>query len=112
MTRRSLVLTLSAAMALALGLITDTALADKEKYEHSERDHDDVWSAREEGMILPLSEVLEIVRLQIGGEIIETEFDYKQGRPVYEFKYVDGNGLVRELYVNAHTGTILKDKLD
>ena len=44
--------------------------------------------------------------------IIETEFEYEDGVPVYEFKYIDRSGRVRELYVDARTGAILKDEAD
>lgn len=110
MTRRSFVAALLASAALALGLVADVARADKERRGRSQRDHDDALSAREGGVVLPLPQVLGIVGPQIDGEIIETEFEYEHGRPVYEFKYVDRNGRVRELYVDARTGNILKDK--
>ena len=56
--------------------------------------------------------MLTLIGPKISGEIIETEFDYEDGQPVYEFKYVDRNGRVRELYVDARSGDILKDKPD
>lgn len=112
MTRRYLITALLASAALAAGVVTDMARADKKKKARSDRDHDDVWSAREGGSILPLPEVLAAVGPRINGKIIETEFEYEDGRPVYEFKYVDQNGRLRELYVDARTGVILKDKPD
>lgn len=56
--------------------------------------------------------MLGLIGPKINGEIIETEFEYDQGRPVYEFKYVDKKGRVQELYVDARTGILLKDKPD
>ena len=112
MTRRSFVAALLASGALATGLVTDVARADKKRNGRGEWDHDDAWSARQGGSILPLPEVLAMVRPQIDGKIIEMEFEYEYGRPVYEFKYVNGNGRVRELYVDARTGAIVKDKPD
>ena len=112
MTRRSLITALLAFAPLAVWFVTDVARADKKRKGSSERDHNDAWSAREGGATLPLPEVLGIIGPQINGEIIETEFEYEHGRPIYEFKYVDRNGRVRELYVDARTGVILKDKPD
>lgn len=112
MSRRSILALLEVSAALALGLAADASRADSEKKGTGRRDHDDVLGARERGGVLPLGEVLTIVRARIDGEIIETEFEIKHGRPVYEFKYVDRQGRVRELYVDARSGTVLKDKPD
>ena len=102
---------LAAGMAGAV-LVTEVAGADKNRKGRIERDHDDVWSARRDETILALPQVLAMVGSKIDGEIIETEFEVEHGRPVYEFKYVDGKGRVRELYVDARTGAILQDKPD
>ena len=112
MTRRSFVAALLASAALAAGLVTDVARADKKRKGRGERDHDDAWSALQGGLILPLPKVLETIDPQIDGKIIETEFEYENGRPVYEFKYVDRNGRVRELYVDARTAVIVKGNPD
>lgn len=113
MTRRALIAGLLTATALAGGLATQAAWADKKKKRRrAGGDHDDALSAREDGSILSLSEVLAVVEPQIEGDIIETEFEYEDGLPTYEFKYVDRNGRVREVYVDARTGTILSDEPD
>ena len=90
----------------------DVLHADKKRKGRRKGNHDDAWVARESGSILPLPEVLALVDPQIDGEIIKTEFEYEHGRPVYEFKYVDANGRVRELYADARTGVIIEDKPD
>ena len=74
--------------------------------------HEDVLRFRKKKDILPFSEILKAVRPQIQGEIIETEFEYEDGRPVYEFKYIDPSGRVIEMYVDAKTGKILKKEYD
>lgn len=56
--------------------------------------------------------ILEMVNAKISGEIIETEFEYEDGIPVYELKYISKKGRVREMYVDARTGEIIEDKLD
>jgi uncharacterized membrane protein YkoI len=117
MTRRSFITALLATAAVSAGLFTQQARADKKRRRRGRRDrererpdHDTAWSARVDGSILALPEVLALVRPQIDGEIIEIKFDTEHGGPVYEFKYVDRGGRVRELYADARTGVILKDK--
>jgi uncharacterized membrane protein YkoI len=114
MDRRQLVGALLALSTLAAAPLVQDAFADEKKgwRRNRDRDHDDAWRARQGGAILPLAKVLAMVRPKIRGEIIETEFEYEHGRPVYEFKYVDRRGRVRELYVDARTGAILKDEPD
>lgn len=110
-TRRLLVgATLSTALLTAMPVF-NWALADK-KRKGRDDDHDQAFRARQGGVVLPLAEVLAMVRSKIDGEIIETEFEYEHGIPVYEFKYVNRQGQVRELYADARNGAVLKDKPD
>ncbi|MCF6320271.1 MAG: PepSY domain-containing protein [Rhizobiaceae bacterium] len=74
--------------------------------------HGRIYEQQKSKGILPLEVILEIMRDKIKGEIIETEFEYEDGIPVYEFKYISKRGRVREMYVDAKTGVIIKDKLD
>ncbi|VAW15962.1 hypothetical protein MNBD_ALPHA09-1985 [hydrothermal vent metagenome] len=112
MSRRTLVTALLATAVMAGGFALDAALADKKKYDRNKRQQDDAWKARQDGSTLSLTEVLALVGPQIKGEIIEIEFDYEDGRAVYEFKYVDLTGRVREVYVDAQSGDILSDEPD
>ncbi len=74
--------------------------------------HEEVFQSRKAKDILPFSDILKAVRPHIQGEIIETEFEIEDGRPVYEFKYIDPSGRVIEIYVDAKTGKILKKEFD
>lgn len=74
--------------------------------------HEEVLKQRESDGILPFDVVLSAIRPLIKGEIIEVEFEMEDGVPAYEFKYIDPSGHVREMYVNARTGKIIKDKKD
>ena len=112
MTRRSFIAALLAGAAVSAGLFSHIARADKKGKRGEKPDHEDAWSARKEGSILALPEVLGIISPKIDGEIIEIELDTEHERPVYEFKYVDKGGRVRELYADARTGVILTDKPD
>jgi len=64
------------------------------------------------GKVLPLKEVRRRIAHRIRGRIIEIEFEYEDGRPVYEFKYIMPSGRVRELYVDARTGRVIKEEDD
>ncbi|WP_431302613.1 PepSY domain-containing protein [Sediminicoccus sp. BL-A-41-H5] len=61
-----------------------------------------------EGRILPLSEILALLRPQLGGEVIGVELDEEDGRFVYEIKVLTRGGRRREFEVDAATGRILK----
>jgi uncharacterized membrane protein YkoI len=97
----------AALLAMAMN-DTDHASADERRGE----DHDAALQALKSGKTLPLAEVLALIRAKIDGEIIETDFEYDRGAPVYEFKYVNSRGQVREAYVDARTGRILRDTPD
>lgn len=112
LTRRQLVTATLAAALFAAAPVRDWAFADKKRKGRGDDDHDEAFRARQGGAVLPLAEVLAMVRPKIDGEIIETEFEYQRGIPVYEFKYVNSQGQVRELYADARNGAVLKDKPD
>jgi uncharacterized membrane protein YkoI len=78
----------------------------------ADSDHERARQALERGEVLPLAEILERVRSQAPGEVIETEFDREGGRWVYELKLIDPQGRVVELEVDAVDGRILRSELD
>ena len=98
------------AAAVLLSWPQDRARSDEDRYRSGESRHDDVYRHRSSRDILPFKDILRRVRPHIDGEIIETEFEFEDGMPVYEFKYIDGSGRVMELYVDARDGRILKKR--
>jgi len=60
--------------------------------------------------ILPLGEIKRIVEKKTNSEIIKVELEREKRRWVYEFKIVDRQGRLREVYVDASNGTIIKSK--
>ena len=74
--------------------------------------HEDVLEHRRAKDILPFEDILKIILPQVSGEIIETEFEFDDGIPIYEVKYINPSGHVMEMYVDARTGRILRDKRD
>lgn len=68
-------------------------------------DHDRARSALERGQILPLSDILTIARDRIGdGRLIEVEFEYHEGRYIYELEMITPDGRMIELELDAATG--------
>jgi uncharacterized membrane protein YkoI len=74
------------------------------------RDHDTVRHAVERGEVRPLAEILERVRARLPGEIVGVEIERKQGRWLYEFRTVDRNGRLYEVYVDGTSGAIERVK--
>lgn len=101
-------LTLSVvALAFAVTVLTSDAEARRGRKGHG--DHDDAQRYYETGRTLPLERILEIARGAVGGgEVVDVEFEIKNGRPVCEVKIIDKSGRMREVYVEAETGQVLK----
>jgi len=110
---------LAFAAALLLGLaplaLSRAARADDEcrveEYE-DQYDHERARRALECGEVMPLADVLAAVRPYITGKIIETEFTREEGVWVYEMKYIDRQGRLIEVDVDARTGRIMKTEGD
>ena len=61
--------------------------------------------SREEA--LPMAQLLDQIQKRIPGEVVGVEFEREHGRWVYEFKIVDDEGRLLEVYVDAKTGEVL-----
>lgn len=72
--------------------------------------HDAVRQAVERGEIRALADILTIVRGKLPGEVNGVEIERKNGRWLYEFRVVDGNGRLFEVYVDAKSGEIERIK--
>jgi uncharacterized membrane protein YkoI len=94
--------------AMPLGGVT-VAVADDEQ-----RDHDLARKALLEGRIRPLTEITEVVRSKVPGEIlaVQIDIDDQKHRFVYEFDIITPEGKLREVDVDAATATILKIEED
>lgn len=99
------------AVALTLWPV-DPAVSDKKRYRSNAKPHEDVYKYRRSGKILPFKDILKFARPHIKGEVIKTEFEYEDGIPAYEFKYIDRRGRVMELYIDARNGKVLKNEVD
>jgi uncharacterized membrane protein YkoI len=61
-----------------------------------------------EGRIKPLSEILDAVKRQAPGEMIEVELELDDAGYVYELKLLRPDGKVQEVEADAASGNILK----
>lgn len=98
------------AVAAAAILLFDSAETPARADDVSEQER--VFQRRQSEEILSFKDILQAVRPLIEGEIIEAEFEVDHDIPVYEFKYIDQAGHVREMYVDARTGRVLKEEFD
>ena len=71
-------------------------------------DHERAREALERGDILPLTEILETIRLTYPGHVLETEFEREDGGYRYELELLDDDGYILEIEVDATTGDILE----
>jgi uncharacterized membrane protein YkoI len=69
-------------------------------------DHDKALQAVKSGEIRPLAEILSIVQDKLPGEVVRTKLEQKEKVWVYEFRVVDREGQVFEVYVDARSGEI------
>lgn len=67
---------------------------------------------RRQGALLPLADIMEQVLERFPGRILETEFENKDGRTIYEFYILQKDGNVREVKVDARSGRILTVETD
>ncbi len=97
-------------MALALAAFAgmSVVVADSD----SELDHERARGAYERGEVRSLSEIMDQVRAQVDGEIVEAEFEREHGRWIYELKIIERSGRLLELYVDAETAEIIKVEED
>ncbi|MGY4535090.1 putative membrane protein YkoI [Pseudomonas sp. TE3786] len=76
-------------------------------------DQDEVLHLRQQGLILPLEQLLQpaLVR-HPGAKLLEAELEEEDDVLVYEIELLTTDGVVRELEIDVRDGRILKDKED
>jgi len=63
--------------------------------------------AQQPSGLLSRDEILQRVKAQHPGEVVEAELERKHGRYVYEIEVVDDNGVKTELKYDAKTGELI-----
>ena len=64
------------------------------------------------GEILSLEVILKNVRQILPGKVLEVELEKEDEQIVYEIEILDGNGVIKEIYIDAKTGKLLLTKED
>jgi uncharacterized membrane protein YkoI len=82
-------------------------LADERRHRKPPRDHTAVREALQRGEVLPLVKILAIANKEVPGDVIEVELEDEGEALVYEIKILTSTGRVREVEIDARTGTVL-----
>ncbi len=61
---------------------------------------------------ITLVEAVEKALTNMKGRAVEAELEKEHGKTVYEIKIIDESGTTREIYVDAHSGNIVKIEKD
>ncbi len=78
----------------------------------ADEDYVEAGHLLDSGEILPLETILEKVRRQFPGRILDIELEKEDQKIVYEIEILGSNGVVKEIYVNAKSGDFLSVKED
>ncbi len=73
-------------------------------------DHMEARRLKEAGDILPLQTILDGLRDDYPGKVLEVELEHKHHRVYYEVEILDDQGVVREVLVDARSGEIIRAK--
>ncbi|MBZ9784872.1 PepSY domain-containing protein [Pseudomonas sp. REP124] len=96
----------STRLALVLLAVCSVAMA-------RDLDQDEALRLRQQGVILPLEQVLDqALERYPGAKLLEVELEEKHHVYIYEVELLTTEGVVREIDVEAATGRLLKDKED
>lgn len=74
-------------------------------------DHDRARAAAQAGKILPLPKVLDSIRPNYPGEVLDIDLEQSGERWFYEIKLLQAGGQLRKLIVDASTGAVLLDRV-
>lgn len=96
---------LGVVLCLAIALALPSSFADDRK---EQREQDAIREALQRGEVLPLVRILALAQKAVPGDVIEVELERKRGALVYEIKVLTSNGRVREIKLDARTGTVLE----
>lgn len=76
-------------------------------------DQDEARDLRLSGVILPLEQLMRAALERYpGATLLEAELEEEDNVFVYEVELLTREGVVRELELDAHDGSILKDEVD
>ena len=98
---------LAAVLFLSPGRSTGSESSDGDRDLTS---HEILLEYRQSQEILTFEDILKIIRADIEGEIIEIEFEVEGGVPIYEITFINTEGQVLEMFMDAKTGIFLEEE--
>ena len=105
---RSKTITLLALSALLSGLLLCVASPAGNA---DEINQDEVLELRRSGLVAPFQQILQAVTLRYPDlQVLEVELEAENGKYLYEIDILLGDGSVREVEIDAASGTILDDE--
>jgi hypothetical protein len=75
-------------------------------------DADAVLLAVQQAELMPLGRVLEVLRAERQGEVVEIELDLDDGRVIYDFDVLSPGGRLYAVAIDAVTGQVLEIELE
>lgn len=113
MMRNTASFALLAAIAAPLGYAASLPAAhgfekSQSKEARKRAEQDAIRSAVQRGELLPLPRVLAIAQAKVPGDVVKVELDYEPTYIKYEVKILTASGRVREVEINARTGSLIK----
>jgi len=101
-----------AVLALLLAVVALVAAVPRsaDARDKDELHRDEVRRAVETGEIRSLADILNAVRGKLPGEVAGVEVERKDGRWLYEFRVVDAQGRLFDVYIDARSGEIERIK--
>lgn len=75
-------------------------------------DHVEARELLKRGEIVPLAQVLDVVRQRVPGDVIEVELERDDGLWQYKVKVLTPTGQVRKLYLDARNAAVKRIKDD
>ncbi len=98
-------------LAAILGIVLAVLAASPEVRALS--DQEEARAAVEAGEVLPLNTILQQIRRDFPGRILDAELDERgRGKWVYKIRMLKKNGRVVELTVDGRSGRVLRSKGD
>ena len=95
--------TIIIAAGLAVAVLLSPLMAAGETEPADDSQQNEAREAVRQGLVRPLEQVLTEVRKIIKGDIVEIEFEKDDGRFIYEIEYVDPDGHLMEIKIDAKT---------
>ena len=93
---------------MLLSVAALAAFASPVRADDDAADHNLARRLVAEGQIRALAVIVDEVKVQVPGEMLEVEFESENGIYKYELKILRPDGKIQEVEVDARTGTILK----